>query len=286
MKITNAKLANGIALTSHFPLFDGPYPVIILCHGFCGIRELLLPAFAQAFVKSGFAVVTFDYRGFGDSEGERGRLVPAMQIADITTVIHWTREQECFDSHRIALWGTSLGGGHVFGAAAKDPMIKCVVSQLAFADGDQVITGRMDDSERTAFIHTLDTMQEKQQETGRELFVSIPKVLSDIESKAFFAENRQRFPKLDIKIPFLTILETLRYKPALYAAQVTCPTLVVVAGKDTVNPPEYGRALFKKVAAETKHFHEEREARHYDVYSGEAFKRIARIQTDWFRKYL
>ncbi|WP_421327569.1 UilS family quorum-quenching N-acyl-homoserine lactonase [Aeromonas veronii] len=286
MKISTAKIASGVALTTHLPLFDGPYPVIILCHGFCGIREMLLPAYAQSFVQSGFAVVSFDYRGFGDSDGERGRLVPAMQIADITSVIRWVREQPQFDPQRIALWGTSLGGGHVFGAAAKDPLIKCVVSQLAFADGDQVVTGKMDDNERTAFIHTLDAMQEKQQETGRELFVSIPKVLNDIESKAFFEEHRQRFPKLDIKIPFLTVLETLRYKPALYAAEVTCPTLVIVAGKDSVNPPEYGRALFKRVAAERKHFHEEKEARHYDVYSGDVFKRLAKLQVEWFRKYL
>lgn len=286
MNISNEMINCGIAISSYTPNLEGPHPVIVLCHGFCGIRDMLLPAFAQSFVQSGFAVISFDYRGFGDSKGEQGRLVPAMQIEDITSVIDWARKQPQFDPQRIALWGTSLGGGHVFGAAAKDQMIKCVVSQLAFSDGEQVITGHMDDTERSAFIHNLEAMQEKQQETGRELFVRIPKVLSDIESKTFFEENKHRFPKLDIKIPFLTVLETLRYKPGLYATEVTCPTLVIVAGKDSVNPPAYGRELFNKVGSTIKFFHEEKDARHYDVYSGEMFKRVIKLQIEWFRMYL
>lgn len=57
---------------------------------------------------------------------------------------------------------------------------------------------------------------------------------------------------MDIKIPFLTVRETLQYKPVLNASQVTCPTLVVIAGRDTVNPPEQGRALFEAVGSKEK----------------------------------
>lgn len=49
---------------------------------------------------------------------------------------------------------------------------------------------------------------------------------------------------MDIKIPFLTVRETLQYKPALNASQITCPSLVAIAGKDSVNSPEQGRELF------------------------------------------
>ncbi|WP_164163044.1 alpha/beta hydrolase, partial [Stenotrophomonas maltophilia] len=84
------------------------------------IRNVLLPCFANAFTEAGFATITFDYRGFGESDGERGRLVPAMQTEDIISVINWAEKQECIDNQRIGLWGTSLGGGHVFSAAAQD----------------------------------------------------------------------------------------------------------------------------------------------------------------------
>lgn len=87
MKITDHKLSEGIALTFRVPEGNIKHPLIILCHGFCGIRNVLLPCFANAFTEAGFATITFDYRGFGESDGERGRLVPAMQTEDIISVM-------------------------------------------------------------------------------------------------------------------------------------------------------------------------------------------------------
>ncbi len=108
MKITDHKLSEGIALTFRVPEGNMKHPLIILCHGFCGIRNVLLPCFANAFTEAGFATITFDYRGFGESEGERGRLVPAMQIEDIISVINWAEKQACIDNQRIGLWGTEV----------------------------------------------------------------------------------------------------------------------------------------------------------------------------------
>lgn len=72
------------------------------------------------------------------------------------------------------------------------------------------------------------------------MFVAITRVLSDNNSKEFFEHNKMLFPAIDIKNPFLTVRETLRYKPKDNAAKVTCPTLVVLAEKDSVNPPRAG----------------------------------------------
>ncbi|EPS9968980.1 UilS family quorum-quenching N-acyl-homoserine lactonase, partial [Salmonella enterica subsp. enterica serovar Infantis] len=228
----------------------------------------------------------FDYRGFGDSDGERGRLVPAMQIDDIISVVNWAKKQPTLNAQRIGLWGTSFGGCHVFGAAVRDPEIKCIISQLAFADGEEIVTGKMNDAEKEAFLLTLNKMTEKQKSTGKEMFVGVNRVLSDAESKSFFEEYRAEYPKMDIKIPFLTVRETLQYKPVLNASQVTCPTLVVIAGRDTVNPPEQGRALFEAVGSKEKRLYEESNARHYDIYTGEHFKQVISIQTEWFKTYL
>ncbi|NEG64734.1 alpha/beta fold hydrolase (plasmid) [Pantoea agglomerans] len=286
MELSTHTLPEGIVLTLRQPTAATQSPVIILCHGFCGIQEILLPAFAEAFTQAGYATLTFDYRGFGDSEGERGRLVPAMQIADILSVIAWAKDQPALDPDRIGLWGTSFGGCHVFGAAANNPDVKCIVSQLAFADGESIVTGKMDAAGKSAFIATLEKMDQKRKSSGKEMFVAITRVLNDDESKAFFEENRQQYPKMDIKIPFLTVRETLLYKPAGNAGKVTCPTLVVVAGQDSVNPPEQGRALFDAVAATEKQLFEEKKARHYDIYSGQHFASVIKAQIAWFATHL
>lgn len=78
MEIITTKLNNGIAVTLRTAAAQVPGPKIILCHGFYGIQPILLPVFVSAFTAAGFHTITFDYRGFDDSDGERGRLVPAM----------------------------------------------------------------------------------------------------------------------------------------------------------------------------------------------------------------
>lgn len=250
------------------------------------IRNVLLPSFANAFTEAGFATITFDYRGFGESEGERGRLVPAMQTEDIISVINWAEKQVCIDNQRIGLWGTSLGGCHVFNAAAQDKRVKSIVSQLAFADGEVLVTGEMNELEKASFLSTLNKMAEKKKNTGKEMFVGVTRVLSDNESKVFFEKVKGQYPEMDIKIPFLTVMETLQYKPAESAAKVQCPVLVVIAGQDSVNPPEQGRALYDAVASGTKELYEEADACHYDIYEGAFFERVAAVQTQWFKKHL
>ena len=56
---------------------------IVLCHGFTGIKELILPDYARRFAAAGYVALAFDYRGFGESEGERGRLIPYEQVMDV-----------------------------------------------------------------------------------------------------------------------------------------------------------------------------------------------------------
>ncbi|MEA1063343.1 UilS family quorum-quenching N-acyl-homoserine lactonase [Erwinia sp. HR93] len=283
MTTTTHQLDNGISLTVYHPApCDTPQPAVVLCHGFCGIQGLLLPAFAQAFAQAGYLSVTFDYHGFGASEGERGRLVPALQIDDIVSVLQWVSARPEVDESRIGLWGTSLGGAHVFGAARLYPQVKCIISQLAFADGEAIVTGAMTDEEKRGFVESLDKMAQKKAATGKEMFVSITRVLNDEESRAFFDSHKADWPAMDIKIPFLTVRETLLYKPQENARQVTCPTLIVVAGEDTVNPPAQGEALFQAVGAANKRLYREEGARHYDVYRGTHFEAVIAQQLVWF----
>ncbi|EOG6954102.1 alpha/beta hydrolase [Yersinia ruckeri] len=286
MKTATYQLPNGISLTLRSAEHQHNNAVVVLCHGFCGIQEILLPAFAEAFTLAGFNTVTFDYRGFGSSLGERGRLVPAMQIEDILSVVEWVKNQPEMNESRIGLWGTSFGGCHVFAAAADNTDISCVVSQLAFADGEDIVTGKMSEEEKQGFIATLNKMVEKQQVTGKEMFVGVTRVLSDTESKEFFETNKKLYPAMDIKIPFLTVRETLLYRPKDNAAHVSCPALVVLAGADTVNPPEQGKVLYHAVGSLNKMLHVEDDAKHYDMYSGKHFDNIITLQTDWFRQHL
>jgi dienelactone hydrolase len=134
---------------------DAKRPAIVLAQGWGGVREQLNGSYATAFARAGFIVLTFDYRGWGDSESRlvlvepepapdadglitvRARPIrevvdPQDQILDILNVVAFLRGEPQVDADRIGLWGTSYGGGHVVEVAAREPRIAAVVAQVAY----------------------------------------------------------------------------------------------------------------------------------------------------------
>jgi uncharacterized protein len=106
-------------------------PCVVLANGFTGTMDWLLPSYAEKFAEAGFAALIFDYRYFGESEGEPRQLVDVRrQRDDIRAAVAFVRSQEKIDQNRVALWGTSLGGGNVFYVAVDDPSIAAVIAQV------------------------------------------------------------------------------------------------------------------------------------------------------------
>jgi hypothetical protein len=59
-------------------------PAVVLCHGFTGVKEMIMPTVGERFAAAGITALSFDYRHFGESEGEpRSLLNPMAQVRDI-----------------------------------------------------------------------------------------------------------------------------------------------------------------------------------------------------------
>lgn len=116
------------------PSVEGPTPLVVLGHGLGAVKEMGLEAYAERFVAAGFAALVFDYRGFGASGGEpRQWLDVRRQLADWQAAIDFAHTLP--DVTKVALFGSSFGGGHVIRAAAADPRVAAVISQCPFTDG-------------------------------------------------------------------------------------------------------------------------------------------------------
>jgi pimeloyl-ACP methyl ester carboxylesterase len=117
----------------------GPVPCLVMGHGFSGTKGLAR-VYAERFA-AGFAVLVFDYRHFGASGGEPRQIVDVdKQREDYHAAVRFARTAAGIDPERIALWGTSLSGGHVIAVAAEDPRIAAVVAQVPLLDARR--TGR------------------------------------------------------------------------------------------------------------------------------------------------
>lgn len=109
-------------------------PCIIMAHGFSGTKDML-PAFANQFALNGFAVLAFDYRHFGESEGSPRQIINIRkQREDYSAAIEFVHSLDFINSGKIVLWGSSLSGGHVLHVASKDPSIAAVIVQVPFID--------------------------------------------------------------------------------------------------------------------------------------------------------
>jgi pimeloyl-ACP methyl ester carboxylesterase len=117
------------------PKTDDKPPVVVMGHGLAGTRDAALPFFAETFARSGIAAFVFDYRHFGASGGAPRQLVdPWRQLDDWKAAVAFMRASEAVDGNRIALWGSSLGGGLALVAAARDGRVRAVVAQAPQID--------------------------------------------------------------------------------------------------------------------------------------------------------
>src|SRR5919197_1637590 len=101
---------------------------VLVCHGFGASQDRVLPDAAQHLAEQGYVAMTLDYRGFGESQGPRWRMIPQEQVRDIRNALTFLQTLEMVDPTSIALWGTSFGGANVSYVAGVDSRVKCTVS--------------------------------------------------------------------------------------------------------------------------------------------------------------
>lgn len=111
-------------------------PAVLMVGGWGSVQQALTSSFTHSFVQAGYAVMEFDYPGWGDSGGApRQGINPwrRTRVAD-RALVH-LKAHPMVAAHRITLWGTSFGGGHVVDLASQHPEVKGAVIQVPMLDG-------------------------------------------------------------------------------------------------------------------------------------------------------
>lgn len=115
----------------HKPLLreEKKIPAIIICHGFAGQktgRFRLYVILAEALAKKGIAVLRFDFRGCGDSEGNFIETTFFGEVSDALKALEFLKNDPDIDSERIGIFGRSLGGAVALLAAKSFKNIKSI----------------------------------------------------------------------------------------------------------------------------------------------------------------
>lgn len=262
-------------------------PAIILCHGWGGVRSHLNRAYASQFASRGYVVLTFDYRGWGDSDSrlvvrgqmpkadEHGEVTvkaqairelvdPLDQTEDIVNAINFIEGEAGIDTARIALWGTSYGGGHVVYVAANDPRVKCVVSQVASMDSSLIVSSPL--------------YQGGPQRAHRE---TVQRARGEIDP---VPQGVDKVPNLR-GTPFVSRM--MNYRPVEHANKLKIPILILDAEKEELLDIKLnGGLVYERVKDRVPaRYHIFPGIKHYDIYSTK-LREATEMAIEWFDKHL
>ena len=154
----------------------GPFPAIVLSHGFGAVKEMGLDRYADVFCAAGFACLVYDHRNTGSSGGTpRGEIDPWQQISDMHDAITYVGNRAEVDTDRIGLWGTSFSGGHSLVVAATDRRVKCVVSVVPTISGHQNTIRALTTDGYAAFVQEVNEERAARQRGAEPKLIPISK---------------------------------------------------------------------------------------------------------------
>lgn len=260
-------------------------PAILLCHGYSGIRSVILPDYAKHFVDHGYVVMGFDYRGFGGSEGPKWRIMAMEQIDDIRNALTWLEAQAEVDADRIGIWGTSNGGAHVVQAAAVDKRVKCAVGQVGFGDGWRLIMDSRSPAEREELLALLAKDRRERVVEGTGGAAGIATLLHSKQTREFIEPALKVMPDFYSEIPWASAEATMEYRPIDVVHKIAPRALMLIgAEKDDLCKIDGYKEMFDK-AGEPKRWLSY-PITHYQIYEPEWVAKSAAAALEFYDEHL
>ncbi len=292
MKRTVEFYSEGFKLCGDVYIPDGLSPgekraAVLLCHGYTGVKDLYLPDNARVLNEHGYVVMTFDYKGWGDSEGVRSRLAPYSRVTDVQAAMTFLGMQPEVDSEKIGLYGTSYGGATVVWVGAVDPRAKCIVSVVGVGHGARWMSRvrRVDEwfdlQERSA------EDRKKRATTGKSEYVERSEILlPDRQSAELAAAARRNNPSAVNTIPLEYVDDTIGFNPEWIVDKISPrPVLFITSDNDRLVLPEESEQLYAH-AKEPKKLVVLKGPGHYEVYAEPAFSEVMAATMKWYKEYL
>ncbi len=264
-------------------------PAVLSLAGYTGMKDVYGMDVPYRLWEEGYIVLAIDNRGFGSSEGERGRQRPLEQAQDSYDAITYLETVDGVDPERIGIYGTSFGGANGVWVTAFDKRVKALVTSVMVAEGERWMKVMRRPSEYAAFKKRLDAAARKRVATGEieklnvlEMMPADPHTLSVI--KAHHQKDHRYVSDYDSE----SAEACMRYKPEWVAPYISPrPVLVIYAENDELCTDE-ALHCYEKLG-EPKKLVVLPRAQHYESYyfvNPEMHERGMSEAVAWFRKYL
>lgn len=230
--------------------YQGTNGACVVMAGGAGMtKEPGTDRFAARFHEAGFSVLAFDYRRFGESDGQPRQLVRIKeQLADWQNAIGFAGGLPGVDPARLAIWSFSLPGGHILRLAARNPGLAAAIAQTPNADGQAAARNAMRYTTKSAFLRltgraVLDALGSlvgrppllipTAGPAGTVALLSTPDALEGTRA----LDPDGRYPDWQQEIGARFVLRAGFYNPGRDAARIRCPLLVIACDDDRTALP-------------------------------------------------
>lgn len=274
------------------------YPAIIVSGSWTTVKEQMAGLYAQKLAKKGFITLAFDFRNFGESEGEpRFYENPALKKEDIKHAVNYLETLAEVDHSKIAAFGVCAGAMYTLMAASEDQRIQAVVTAASwlhdaeavklFYGGEEGVQGKINAAQKAKTDYA---------ENGTVDY--IPTISTEDQSAAMFGPYDYYLnPKRGAikewsadKFAVMSWEDWLTTDPMPSAKNLTCPTLMIHS--DGAVLPQYTKNYFEQIASANKQLYWmdtelESPFHQFNYYDQEAEVNEAVAQaSDWFASNL
>lgn len=264
-------------------------PVVVMGHGLGATREMGLAPYAERFAAAGLAALVFTYRHLGDSGGEpRQVLSMARQLADWDAALDYAADLPEVDPARMAVWGSSLGGGHAIRVAARHPELRAAVAQCPFTDGPASAASL---GVRESLVLSRFVVRDLVAAARGKQPVMIPVAARPGQLGLMTAPDA--LPGMHALLPAdfewvnqaaaRSVASLIRYRPGRSAKRIEIPILICISATDSVAPPVRTERYARQAPRGDVRMYD---AGHFAFYVGEAFEQLAADQTEFLVSHL
>jgi uncharacterized protein len=248
-----------------------------------------LDAFAERFAAAGYSCLVFDYRHFGQSDGEPRQLLDIdRQLEDWSSAITFARSDARFSASPLILWGTSFGGGHVIATAARHTQIAAIVAQCPFTDGiASALAMDFRSSLKVSARAVLDVLASVLGLSPRMVATAgaphTAALMTAPDAQPGYLALVPAATRFRNEVAARFGLQILRYRPGRKAAGVACPILFCICEADSVAPAGPTKRYAKRAPKGEVLLYPEG---HFDIYVGAAFEKVVADQLAFLQRHV
>lgn len=265
-------------------------PAVIITGSWTTVKEQMPALYASLMARKGFAAFVFDFRGFGESEGEPRQYESfSKKIEDIRNAVTCVATLPEVDAQRIAGLGICASSGYMASAVAEDNRLKSLVTIAPWLHnralvemiygGKEGVDKRLADAEQA-----LNTWKDKGIST------IVPACSATDERAAMYGNwdyylnpKRGAIPAWKNEFNVMSWKDWLTFDPIKIATQLKVPVLMVHSESAAI--PDGAKAFYEGLKGEKKIVWTD--GSQFDFYDAEKQVLFAAAQAgEWLSKTL